>query len=226
MDEILPGLISAACLALVHLGVGRFGFVIGTRADSAAVGFALGYVFLHLLPDDAELQHRFAEQLLFPGLQLWLVALFGLIAVVAYLEAERGSKTPRRIYIPHVAYNLLLGGLMARGSANWAAVPFVVAGLGVHLAHLDHALHLRDPTGWRRFSVLLAAAVLVGWIFARFLPAPPVLQAHGFALVSGAVVALSFFGEHNGHTHLSPRWLFGGALASALVMGALEVLVH
>lgn len=226
MDEILPGLSAAVCLVLVHVAVGRFGIRIGTRIDSAAVGFSIGYVFLHLLPDDAELQHRFADRLLFPHLQLWLVALFGLIAVVAHLEAERGSTAPRRIYIPLVAYNMLLGALMARGNANWVAVPFVVVGLGVHLAHLDHTLHLRDAAGWHRYSVLLAAAVLAGWLLARLVPVPPIVQAHGFALVSGAVIALSFFGEQTGHAHILPRWLFGGAIAFALVMGALKVLLH
>ncbi|MBF5043754.1 MULTISPECIES: hypothetical protein [Myxococcaceae] len=221
-----PELFSVVCLALVHLGVGRFGFKIGPRIDSAAVGFALGYVFLHLLPDDAELQHRFASRLLFPGLQLWLVALFGLSAVIAYLEAERGSRRPRRVYLPLLAYNLLLGALIARGDADWAAVPFLVAGLGVHLAHLDHALYLRDAAGWRRFGPLLAAAVLAGWLGALVVHVPPIVQAHGFALVSGAVIALSFFGEHGGHVHFAPRWLFGGAVASALVIAALDVLLH
>ena len=89
---LVPSLIAAIVLVLVHVFADRLKFLEGTprsRWLSAAGGISLAYVFLHLLPELAEGQALLAEEEL--GLDLVEFEIYGLalIGLLAFYGIER-----------------------------------------------------------------------------------------------------------------------------------------
>ena len=93
---LVPSLLAALLLVLVHTFAHRLKFLEGTprsRWLSAAGGISLAYVFLHLLPELAEGQALLAEEGLGLGLVEFEIYGLALIGLLAFYGIERAVQT-------------------------------------------------------------------------------------------------------------------------------------
>src|SRR5690606_24497600 len=117
-------LVAAIFLALVHAFSGSLhrGAVERPRWMAAASGLSLAYVFVHVLPELAEVQARWLEDrpqrsLTWFENQIYIMALIGVLLALLF---GRGSATARgrsRIGLrigAFAVYNMLIGGLTLR----------------------------------------------------------------------------------------------------------------
>lgn len=89
---LVPSLVAALALVLVHVFADRMRFLEGTprsRWLSAAGGISLAYVFLHLLPELAEGQALLAEEGMGLGLVEFEIYGLALIGLLAFYGIER-----------------------------------------------------------------------------------------------------------------------------------------
>lgn len=177
----MESLLAALLLAALHAGASALRFldqVPRSRWLSAAGGVALAYVFVHLLPELAEIQVAIGESGVLAGLErhAYVIALAGITTFYVLEQLARrsgGHDANREIGWIHLAsyavYNALIGYVLVerqRGGET-SLWPFVFA-MGVHFVVNDHGLRRHHKEMYRRVGRwLLAAAILAGWSVAQ-----------------------------------------------------------
>ncbi|MFO7178095.1 MAG: hypothetical protein DIU78_005265, partial [Pseudomonadota bacterium] len=225
-------LVAAIFLALVHAFSGSLhrGAVERPRWMAAASGLSLAYVFVHVLPELAEVQARWLEDrpqrsLTWFENQIYIMALIGVLLALLF---GRGSATARgrsRIGLrigAFAVYNMLIGGLTLRlGSV----VSLMVAALafGTHLLVNDHALDVEYGLAYRRVGRwVLSAATVLGWLIAAFWPPPMMVGASLLSLLSGAVILNVLRDELTPKRTAHPLAFIAGTLGYTVLLLALD----
>ncbi|RBY90198.1 hypothetical protein DQ244_12065 [Blastococcus sp. TBT05-19] len=216
---------------------------------SFAGGLAVAYVFLHLLPEIAQGDEEVGEALgdvLEPtplvDLGIFLVALVGFAAFYGLQRlADRHAPAPSRcgpgktmtsaepagVYWLHLgsfaAYNVLITYTMAlRLETGPAFALLFTLAMGLHFVLTDRSLEEHYPRRFPRSGrVLLAAALLAGWLLDAFLaPTSTVLVAVLTALLGGSIL-LNVFKEElpSGGRSSYPWFLTGLVLYAGLLTG-------
>lgn len=244
MEETLVTAVMAGAFCAVHIFVGKLRFLDVTprsRWLSFAGGVAVGYVFLHILPelaahggvfrDATGLPVEYAESWIYALSLSGLVLFYGLErAIVCSREEglERGG--PERpgsgIFWLHIAASALLVAIIAyllnhREDPSTAGLLLFFVALLLHFLTADFASRITHPEIYDRAArwVLVAATVL-GWALGVGVDLPELAIACLFAFVAGAMVLVVLKEELPKERQSSfAAFIAGAALYAALVMG-------
>ncbi|MBW3561126.1 MAG: ZIP family metal transporter [Actinobacteria bacterium] len=209
-------LAAAVVLVLLHVGGAVLGFldrVPRSRWLSAAGGIALAYVFVHLLPELAEIQAAVDESGVVAGLErhAYLVALLGVatfyvleqfarrsrgagVATHADAPRTRPASAERRIGWVHLAsyavYNAIIGYvLVQRHHAPDASLWLFTLAIGVHFVVNDQGLRNHHGALYHRWGRwFVSAAVLGGWALGQAVELSEAALGLPLAFVAGGVV--------------------------------------
>lgn len=214
------------------------------RITSFAGGFAVAYVFLHMLPELVEGNAAIGEALkevvpLTPLLDLgiFLLALFGFtvyygLELLAQKSAQQGGQATMRVYHLHLfmycLYNFMITYTMPLRvqTGVFYAVIFTVA-MGLHFIlsdrNFNRHFHEQFSLGGR---LLLLASLAAGWLVTALTePINVVLVSLMIAFLSGSILYNVFKEELPEGANSSYLWFtVGMGLVTALLV--IELLVR
>ncbi len=230
-------------LAVLHVlarSIRKLPMVPESATGSFAGGLAVAYVFLHLLPELADGNENIGRALrsvtsLTPltELGIFLVALVGFLVFyglerLAQHSAERGVGAPDRgVFVLHLGaffvYNALITYTMPlRVRTGLAfAVLFTIA-MALHFVLTDRGLeeHYGELFD-RRSRVLLAAALVLGWLLAAVASPTSVLVVSLLtALLAGSVLLNVFKDEVPASHRSSFGWFVTGVGVYSAILAA------
>ena len=234
----------ALAFVAVHLFVGRLRFLaVEPRSAwlSFAGGVAVGYVFLHILPELSAHGEAFGEATgLGPVLaESWIYTLslaglalfYGLEKALAVSRGERKAEEGRDrpehgVFWLHIAASCVLVAIIAyllnhREQAGLASLALFFGALLLHFVTADYGARAEHPELYdRQGRWALAAATLGGWALGLVLELPAIGIACLFAFVGGAIVLVVLKEElpEERASRFVP-FLGGATLYAALVLG-------
>lgn len=207
-------LAAAVVLVLLHLGGAVLGVIDRVPRSgwlSAAGGTALAYVFVHLLPELAEIQAAVDESGFLAGLErhAYLVALIGVATFYVLEQLARrsrgrssngptagtppgaGTRTVGWVHLGSYAlYNAMIGYvLVERHHAADASLWLFTLAIGVHFVVNDQGL--RDHHGALYHRVgrwFVSVAVLAGWALGQLVDLGEAALGLPLAFVAGGIV--------------------------------------
>ncbi len=184
---MLPSLIFAIALALVHLFAGKLRFletIPRSRWLSIAGGGSVAYVFLHIFPELSQGQATIEalDRGIFKFLEhhIYLMSLLG-FAIFYGLErlalrsrqknraSGKADTTSEEVFWLHITsfaiYNILIGYLMVhREEPDFYSLLIFFLAMGLHFIVNDYGLREHHKATYHRIGRwILAAAILVGW---------------------------------------------------------------
>ena len=253
MPQVLVTGLMALAFCTVHLFVGRLRFLSVTprsRWLSFAGGVAVGYVFLHIMPEIGAHGAIFREQTgLDELLAEALVWTLGLAGVVLFYALERsiilsrgnparahqaeggsGSRPQTGIFWVHIAASALLVFIVSyllnhREETGWAALALFFGALLLHFVTADFASHGHFPEIYDHAGRwVLVAATLAGWAAGLAVNLPELLIGCLFAFVGGGMILIALKEElpEERESSLLP-FILGAAFYAALVLGELAL---
>lgn len=209
-----------AALMLMHIRFQSVGRVISKRWPlwpTVAGGFAVGYVFLVLLPKLAvfgdKIGLEFPNNPLIAPTLVYGCMLFGFIGY--WLVDSHGSEASdnnsnwRRLQVASFFfYNLLMGELLVSEKANSVMLVLVAAvAIFFHLAGMNHLFHHWDKNYYKvRIRWLLALGILVGAISGSYEFISSRLLGLSVAFMGGAILINVMYYEmpKSGKYHTKP----------------------
>ncbi|MGB3165863.1 MAG: hypothetical protein WBA68_03710 [Alteraurantiacibacter sp.] len=250
MDQAQPLVTALMALAFcaVHLFVGQLRFLEVTprsRWLSFAGGVAVGYVFLHIMPEIGAHGDAFREatglDTLFAESMVWTLGLAGLIlfyglerAVVisrgndrrGESEGEGASRPEPGIFWVHIGASAVLMTIVAyllnhREETGAAGLALFFGALLLHFVTADFASRGHFPELYQRAGRwVLVAATLVGWVVGLLLELPELLIGCLFAFVGGGMILIALKEELPEQRQSSfVPFLVGAAFYAVLVLG-------
>nr|WP_247713296.1 hypothetical protein [Qipengyuania polymorpha] len=234
----------ALAFCAVHLFVGRLRWLDRTprsRWLSFAGGVAVGYVFLHILPelgahastfeDATGLDAPLAEGLVYTLSLVGLALFYGLERALALSRGERMAREGRDrphhpVFWLHIAASALLVALIAyllnhREDPSAAGLALYFAAMVLHFVTADFGTRADHPEIYdARGRWVLAAATLGGWALGLLVELPELAIGCLFAFVGGGIVLLVLKEElpEDRKSFFLP-FLGGALLYAALVLG-------
>ena len=244
MSPVALTLLMALAFCAVHVFVGRLHFLDRTPRSkwlSFAGGVAVGYVFLHIMPElgahaaTFERATGFAAQLaeaLVYALSLAGLALFyGLeralsISRDARREEEGRDRPHHPVFWLHISASALLMVVIAyllnhREDPTAAGLALYFAAMMLHFVTADFGTRSDHPEIYdARGRWVLVAATLGGWLLGMLVQLPPIAIGGLFAFVAGGIVLLVLKEElpEERKSYFLP-FLGGAVLYAALVLG-------
>ena len=244
---LVTGLMALA-FAAVHLfvpGLATLSRKPRHRFLSFAGGVAVGYVFLHILPELATHRTTFADELrLLPKIAEAAVYALALVGLAVFYGIERAASISKNnsqergegerlggpvLALHLVAFatiNLLIGYLLLhREEAGMASLAFYFVAMALHFTTADvgmRADHAQAYDGYGRW--ILAGSVLVGWMLGMMVELSEVAIGMIFAFVAGGIVLTVLKEElpEERESRLGP-FLVGAVLYGALIFGELAM---
>ncbi len=239
-------LLMALAFSMVHLFVGRLRFLDVTprsRWLSFAGGVAVGYVFLHVMPELAAHATTFERA---TGLDaaaaegaVYVLALLGLAlfygverAIVSSRGGRQEDETPdRAIFWLHIGASALLVAIIAyllnnREDVGWVGLALFFGAMILHFVTADFGTRSTHPEIYdTRGRWLLVAATMLGWAAGLLVDLPELAIGGLFAFVGGGIILLVLKEElpEERRSHFLP-FALGAALYTLLVIG--EVLLR
>ena len=233
----------ALAFCAVHLFVGRLRFLNVTprsRWLSLSGGVAVGYVFMHIMPELAAHGAVFEREMDFDlGLaEAWVytLALAGLVlfygierAVVVsrgtQSDREAGERPGNGIFWVHIAASAVLVAIVAyllnhRENPEPLGLALFFGALMLHFVTADFASRADYPEVYDRAGRwVLVAATLGGWALGVMVELPEIAIGCLFAFVGGGIVLL-VLKEELPEERESAFWpfLLGAVIYSALVL--------
>jgi zinc transporter ZupT len=244
---LITGLMALA-FCTVHLFVGKLRFLERTPRSkwlSFAGGVAVGYVFLHILPElgahattfgrETPLAAVVAESWVYTLSLAGLVLFYGLERALAVSRDERmtseGRDRPHRgIFWVHIGASGLLMLMIAyllnhREDSGTAGLVLYFAAMMLHFVTADFGTRSDHPELYdRRGRWILAVATLGGWALGLLVNLPEIVIACLFAFVAGGIVLLVLKEElpEERKSYFLP-FLGGVALYAVLVLGEIHL---
>lgn len=230
MSGAWTGLVGVVAIALVHWHAARLLPGNGDErvtALSFTSGMSIAYVFVHVLPElgasEAEWLagtphrplHWFDEQ-------IYVAALIGLLVALGLRQWRATEDTRIQFWVglgAAAAYNVLVG-ISAAGLRTWHSLVVGVVAFGGHMLLTDRGLRRRSPQAYDRVGrVVLAGAVLLGWLLGTAAALPPPVTAAAFGLLAGAII-LHALAEELPEQRSGPYHAFvaGAAVYTALLL--------
>ena len=234
----------AATFAAIHLFVGKLRFLnVEPRSAwlSFAGGVAVGYVFLHVMPELGSHGAVFAEatgrsEALAEGL-VYTLSLAGLAlfygvekAVISSRadpdEGTGNSRPSDASFWLHIGITCALVMtitylLIHREDASLAGLATYYVAMALHFVSADFGSRAHHPEIYDRAGrYVLAGATLFGWLVGQFVELPEIIIGCLFAFVAGAII-LVVMKEELPEKRASRFWPFlgGAVLYAALVLG-------
>ncbi len=243
MDLQLVTLAMALGFCAVHVFVGRLRFLDvepRSRWLSFAGGVAVGYVFLHIMPElgahGAVFERATGLEIALAEAVVYTLALAGLVlfygverAIVLSRGAENERDSARRpssgIFWVHIGASALLISIVGyllnhREDPTSAGLALFFGALLLHFVTADFASRVHHPELYDRIGRwVLVAATLAGWALGVWVALPPIAVGALFAFVGGAIMLVSLKEElpEERQSNFVP-FLIGAVLYSALVL--------
>ena len=234
----------ALAFCAVHIFVGQLRFLERTprsRWLSFAGGVAVGYVFLHILPelgahaatfeDATGFKAELAEGLVYTLSLVGLALFYGLERALSVSRDQRmaneGRDRPERgVFWLHIAASALLMIVIAyllnhREDASMGGLILYFAAMMLHFVTADFGTRADHPELYdNKGRWVLAAATMFGWVLGLALDLPEMAIGCLFAFVAGGIVLL-VLKEELPEERKSFFWPFlaGALLYAALVLG-------
>ncbi|RJY08969.1 hypothetical protein [Aurantiacibacter aquimixticola] len=229
----------ALAFAAIHIFVGRLHFLSVTprsRWLSFAGGVAVGYIFLHVLPELAAHQREFAEEMgvdritaesvVYSLALAGLATFYGLERLVQRGGEAGDAKRMQRhvLYLHTVSYgalNLLIGYLLLQGEEEgaWGLALYFTA-MSLHFVTADFGMREDNRAAYDRIGRwIITACVIAGWLLGLVLDLSKTLIGCLFAFLAGGIV-LNVLKEELPEERQSAflPFLFGTLLYAALVI--------
>lgn len=244
MPVTLVTFLMALAFCAVHVFVGRLHWLDRTPRSkwlSFAGGVAVGYVFLHIMPElgvhagtferatglAAELAEALVYTLSLAGLALFYGLERALLDSKDERKAEEGRDRPHHpVFWLHIGASALLVLLIAyllnhREDPTPAGLALFFAAMMLHFVTADFGTRTHHPEIYdRRGRWVLAVATLVGWLLGVLVRLPPIAIGGLFAFVAGGIVLLVLKEELPEERKSFFQPFLGGALLyAALVLG-------
>lgn len=234
--------------AAVHLLVGRLTFlevVPRSRWLSFAGGVAVGYVFLHIMPELGAHAAAFSAAtgyaeplaeaavytLALAGLALFYGAERAIIVSRGNRRESEGRDRPEHgMFRLHIGASALLIFVIAyllnhREDPTLAGLALYFVAMALHFVTADYGVRRHHPELYERQGRwLLAAATLIGWGMGLAIALPPIAIGGLFAFVGGAIVLIVLKEElpEERKSYFLP-FLAGAVLYATLTMGELHL---
>jgi hypothetical protein len=236
MSALINSFIAVCVLALVQLATGRVtpSRLLMNRAWlSFAGGVAVGYVFLHLLPELAADQIILAEEIGPPAIAGYAIHFTALLGLTVYLAVERACSLVHRAghhgaietvlhYGSFAFFNAVIGYVSIQRAELGMGVLMLFAGaVGLHLLLSTHGLRDAHEEKLRVGRWALSLSLLFGWGVGSLLPLPAMAQSFLFAFLSGGII-LNVLKEEIPAESESRLWAFMTGLA---IFGLLILLI-
>lgn len=205
-------------LAAVHLLVGKnrlLSHEIGSPWLSGSAGVAVGYVFIYLLPKLADMKYGLAGDGYadFVERHFFYFVMLGFLVFYRVRWASGAANVPEHWRgvarwahrLGFLGYSLMLGYIVtAFKNPSILAALLATAILGFHLMGVDHHLrHARPESYDRQLRYLLAASVVIGWIFGITTDLSDTAVALWTALLAGGMLMMvlkeELPGDPSGH---------------------------
>lgn len=241
-------------LVLLHAAapqVRRLPHVSQRALGSFAGGLAISYVFLHLLPELSHGEQEVGEALgevleVSPLIELTIffvaltgfVVLYGLERLAAHTGSGRAAgdrrpadDPPVGIYRLHLGSFALYNGLITytmplRFRTGTAFALLFALAMGLHFMLTDRGLAEHYPRRFARHGrVVLAAALVVGWVLAAATaPVSPLVVTLLTAVLAGGILLNVFKEELPSAGRSSFGWFLSGVVVYAALLTAVTVL--
>ncbi|MGB3739458.1 MAG: hypothetical protein WA948_08910 [Pontixanthobacter sp.] len=243
----LPELLTlslAIAFATIHLFVGKLRFLDSEPRSawlSLAGGVAVGYVFLHVLPelglhggvfaDATGLSHPLAEGLVYTLSLAGLVLFYGVEKAI--LISRDGIPKPgdrerptQAIFWLHIAATSVLVMTITyllnhREDVTFAGLAIYFVAMSLHFVTADFGSRSHHPEIYDRAGrYVLAAATIAGWVLGQAITLPELAIGCLFAFIAGAIILTVMKEElpEERESRFGP-FLAGTVLYAALVLG-------
>lgn len=239
----MPGVSALSASLAVVIGFALIQFVSGRLAASGppmsrawmsfAGGIAVGYVFLHLLPELAVEQARLAREwgkVVSAGYAIHLTALMGLTFFFAVERAcklvqqagQHGATEVVLHYGSFALYNASIGYVsIHRAELGMGVLLLYLGAIGPHILLNGYALQDVHREHMRIGRWVLSLALLAGWSAGALMQMPPSAPAFFFAFLAGGVI-LNALKEELPTESESRLWAF---LLGLIVYGSIIFLI-
>ena len=225
-----------AGLALVQLGSARLtsSSLLRNRAWlSFTGGMAVGYVFLHLLPELAAEHAMLAKEwgkAAVAGYAIYFAALVGLtlfftverICSMVHQAGHHGTAEAALHYGSFVVFNAVIGYVsIQRAELGLGVLLLFFGAIGPHILLNTHGLQDVHDKKMRVGRWALSLALLVGWSLGALLQLPAAAQSFLFAFLAGGII-LNALKEELPAENESRLWAF---LVGLVVYGGIIFLI-
>ena len=196
-------------------------------------GMAVGYVFLHLLPELAAEQAILAEkwgQAAIAGYAIYFTALVGLtlffaverICSIIQRTGRHGTAEVVLHYGSFAVFNAVIGYVsIQRAELGTGILLLFFGAIGPHILLNTHGLQDAHKENMRIGRWTLSLALLVGWCLGALIQLPATAQSFLFAFLSGGII-LNALKEELPAENESRLWAF---LIGVVVYGAIIFLI-
>jgi hypothetical protein len=236
LSALLASFTVVAGLALVQLGSGRItssGLLMNRAWLSFSGGMAVGYVFLHLLPELSAEQAILAEEwgkVALAGYAIYFTALVGLtlfftverICSIVHQAGRHGAAEAALHYGSFVIFNVVIGYVsIQRAELGIGVLLLFFGAIGPHILLNTYGLQdVHEDKMWiGRWALTLA--LLVGWGLGALLQLPAAAQSFLFAFLAGGII-LNALKEELPAENESRLWAF---LVGLIVYGAIIFMI-
>ena len=203
-------ILSVILLALTHVSNDRFRFLSGSAGRywlSFGGGIAVGYVFMHLLPDIADAREAYLNE---PGIRgllaehLFLLMMLGLVVyygidrlesrfTVAGEHVATAGRSRRNVMLHasgYAVYNFLIGYLVTNLPRPGMVPLLLITGVMLlHFIGLDfHFRHMKPVFYDRRLRWVFSLSLLLGGLLGTQFHISLFIKAVCFAFLSGAIL--------------------------------------
>lgn len=206
-------LLMALAFAGVHLFVGHLRFLEKTprsRWLSFSGGVAVGYVFLHVMPELAANATTFrratgldaaaAEALIYALSLLGLALYYGVERAIVSRVGERDKEgqgdEPGGVFWLHIGATSVLVAIIAyllnhREDTSALGLALYFVAMTLHFVTADFGTRSHHPESYHAHGRwVLAAATLIGWTLGLFLELPELAVGCLFAFIGGGIILL------------------------------------
>lgn len=196
-------------------------------------GIAVGYVFLHLLPELATEHAILAKEwgnAGIAGYAIYFTALVGLtfffaverICSVVHRAGHHGAVETALHYGSFVVFNVVIGYVsIQRAELGIGILLLFFGAIGPHILLNTHGLQEEHEDKMRIGRWALSLALLVGWSLGGLLQLPAATQSFLFAFLAGGII-LNALKEELPAENESRLWAF---LIGLVVYGAIIFLI-
>lgn len=203
MSALLNSFIAVCVLAFVQLMAGRVApprLLMNQAWLSFAGGVAVGYVFLHLLPELAEAHSLMAGEIGQTPIAKFALHFTALLGLTTYLAVERACSLVHRSghhgaietvlhYGSFAFFNAVTGYVsIQRAELRIGVLILFTVAVGLHLLSSTHGLRDAHEEKLRVGRWALTLSLLLGWGVGFLLPTPAMAQSFLFAFLSGGII--------------------------------------
>jgi hypothetical protein len=236
MSALVTSFIAVVALALIQLASGRLSssrFRMNRAWLSFTGGMAVGYVFLHILPELAAEHAVLAKEWENAGIASYAIYFTALVGLTLFFTVERTCSLVHRAghhgaletvlhYGSFVIFNAVIGYVsIQRAELGTGLLLLFFGAIGPHILLNTHSLQDKHEENMQIGRWALSLALLVGWCLGALAQLPAATQSFLFAFLAGGII-LNALQEELPAENDSRLWAF---LLGLVIYGAIIFLI-